>query len=80
MADEAKQSLIITMSGDRPIQDVAQDLRAAGLNIEQVLKYTGTVTGSASLQAAERLRSIPGVADVSTDHPIDIGPPGAPVS
>lgn len=80
MADEAKESLIITMSGDRPIHQVADDLRAAGLDVDQVLEFTGTVTGSAQPQTAERLRSIPGVADVSKDHPVDIGPPGAPVS
>jgi hypothetical protein len=80
MAHEAKQALIITMSGDRPIRQVADDLKAAGLNVDQVLEFTGTVTGSALPQTAERLRSIPGVADVSDDHPVDIGPPGAPVS
>jgi hypothetical protein len=80
MADGAKQSLIITTSGDRPIHQVADDLRAAGFDVDQVLEFTGTVTGSAPPQAAEQLRNIPGVADVSKDHPVDIGPPGSPVS
>ena len=80
MANEAKQSLVITTSGDRSIHDVANDLRAAGLEVDQVLEFTGTVTGSGHPQIAERLRSVPGVADVSPDHPIDIGPPGAPIS
>ena len=80
MADETKQALIVTVSGDRPIHEVAKDLRAAGLGVDQVLEFTGTVTGSAQPQAADKLRGIPGVADVSVDHPVDIGPPGAPVS
>lgn len=80
MTDNAKQSMIITLSGDRPIDKVADDLRAAGLNVEQVLEFTGTVTGSAHPQIAEQLRSIPGVADVSADHPVDIGPPGTSIS
>jgi hypothetical protein len=80
MANEAKQPLVITVSGDRPIQDVANDLRVAGLDVDQVLEFTGTVTGSAPPQTAERLRGVPGVADVSPDNPVDIGPPGAPIS
>ena len=80
MADEAKKNLIVTVSGDRPIHEVAKDLRAAGLDVDQILEFTGTVTGSAQSQAADKLRSVPGVADVSADHSVDIGPPGAPVS
>ncbi len=80
MADEAKKNLIVTLSGDRPVHEVAKDLRAAGLDVDQILEYTGTVTGSALPQAAERLRNVSGVADVSADHPVDIGPPGAPIS
>lgn len=75
----AKQSLIITLSGDRPIADVARDLQAAGLQVDQVLEFTGTVTGSGGDDLADRLRGVAGVSDVSPDHPIDIGPPDAPV-
>jgi len=80
MAKKTKQAMVITVSGDRPIHEVAHDLRAAGLDVDQVLEFTGTVTGSAHPKNAERLRSVPGVVDVSPDHPIDIGPPGAPIS
>ncbi len=80
MANETKQPLVITMSGDRPIHDVANDLRAAGLDVNQVLEFTGTVTGSAHPHAADQLRGIAGVADVSPDFGVDIGPPGAPIS
>ncbi len=80
MANETKQPLVITMSGNRPIHDVANDLKAAGLDVDQVLEFTGTVTGSAHPQAAERLRGVAGVADVSQDFGVDIGPPGAPIS
>ena len=80
MENDTKQSLVITLSGDRPIHEVADDLRAAGLDVDQVLEFIGSVTGSADAPTAERLRAIRGVADVSEDHPVDIGPPGAPVS
>ncbi len=77
MAKDAKKPLVITVSGDRAIHDVADDLRAAGLRVDQVLEAIGTVTGSADPKHVERLRKIKGVADVSPDHSVDIGPPGA---
>jgi hypothetical protein len=80
MAKKAKQLLVVTLTGDRPIDEVADDLRAAGLSVDQVLTSTGIVTGSAEPGATDRLRKVKGVADVSPDHPVDIGPPGAPIS
>jgi hypothetical protein len=80
MKRKKKKSIIITISGDRSIHEVARDLKKAGLTVGQVLEFTGTVTGSADSKNVKRLRGIRGVADVSEDHPVDIGPPGAPVS
>jgi hypothetical protein len=78
--EKAVRSLIITVSDDRTVHDVARDLKAAGLDVDQVLEHTRTVTGSAHPDAMRRLRGIKGVVDVSPDHPVDIGPPGAPIS
>ena len=80
MAKKTKQGMIVTLSGDRGVHDVARDLAAAGLDVEQVLEATGIVTGSAHPDSAAKLRKVRGVADVSPDHPIDIGPPDADVS
>jgi hypothetical protein len=80
MAGKEKQRLVIMISNKRPIHEVAHDLKKAGLRVDQVLENIGSVTGSAEMGAVERLRSIPGVADVSPDHPVNIGPPGTPVS
>ena len=77
MAKKEKQLLVVTITGDRPIHEVADDLKAAGLTVDQVLTSIGIVTGSAEPEAAERLQKVRGVADVSPDHPVDIGPPGA---
>ena len=77
MAKDAKKPLVITVSGGRAIHEVVDDLRAAGLHVDQVLEAIGTVTGSADPKHVERLRKIKGVADVSPDHSVDIGPPGA---
>jgi hypothetical protein len=80
MTKNAKQRVVITLSGDRPIHEVAADLRAAGLEVDHVLEAIGSVTGSSDLKNVKRLRRIRGVSDVSPDHPVDIGPPGAPIS
>jgi hypothetical protein len=80
MAKDAKKRLVITLSGKRPIREVAADLKAAGLEVDRVLEAIGSVTGSSHPKNIKRLRRVSGVADVSLDHPVDIGPPGAPIS
>jgi hypothetical protein len=75
-----RKGWIVTTSGDRPLGDVAKDLTRTGFAVGQMLDEIGAITGSASADVVERLRSIPGVADVSPDETIDIGPPDAPVT
>jgi hypothetical protein len=66
---------VVTTSGDRPINDVASDVKAAGFVIDEVLEAIGIITGSATDSVAEAVRAIPGVADVSLDQPVQIDPP-----
>jgi hypothetical protein len=80
MPESKKQAMIVTLSDKRSIHDVARDLRDAGFDVEQILEETNIVTGSAPASARKRLQGIEGVEDVSGDNPVDIGPPGAPVS
>jgi hypothetical protein len=75
-----KKNWVVTTSGDQPLSDVKKKLTEAGFAIDQELDEIGAITGSAADEVAERLRSVPGVADVSPDSPIDIGPPDAPVT
>jgi hypothetical protein len=71
---------IITTSGNRKLNDVTRELTQAGFAVEQIHSEIGSVAGDASADVAEKLRSIPGVADVSPDTPVDIGPPDSPVT
>jgi hypothetical protein len=71
---------VITLSGTQPIHIVAEQSKAAGLKLRHVLEHTGIVVGFGTEETASRLRNIPGIADVSEDQPIDIGPPGDPTS
>lgn len=76
----ASKRWIVTTSGDRALADVQKDLTKAGFVIEQNLGEIGSLIGTASDAVAEKLRALPGVADVSPDTPIDIGPPDSPVT
>ena len=71
---------IVTTSGDRSPKDVAKDLKAKGFTVDQVLDEIGAITGAADEAVVSKLRAIEGVADVSPDEPIDIGPPDAPTT
>ena len=72
-----KQAVVVTLAGDRHVHDVARDLKAKGLEVDQVMDAIGVVTGSAAAASVAKLKQVPGVKDVSADHPVDIGPPGA---
>ena len=80
MAKEKKRAVVVTLSGDCDVHEVVRGLKAAGLEIDQALAEIGVVTGSADADQLEKLREVRGVADVSPDHPVDIGPPGSPIS
>jgi hypothetical protein len=73
------QGVIVTLSGNRDVDAVSRDLKRAGLRIDQVLEPTGIVTGKADPGTTKKLRQVRGVADVSADHPVDIGPPDSDV-
>jgi hypothetical protein len=67
---------IVTTSSERPMTEIARDLKEAGFSVSQVLEEVGSITGNAGDEAVRKVRSIAGVVDVSPDVPIDIGPPG----
>ncbi len=69
--------MIITVGGDRPIQDIAKELVDAGLKNIQVLQQIGSITGSADEEAVKKMRKVRGIVDISPERHIDIGPPGS---
>jgi hypothetical protein len=74
-----KKRWAVTTSSDHPLSDVKKKLIESGFAVDQVLDEIGVITGTTSDDVAERLRSVPGVADVSPEPSVDIGPPDAPV-
>jgi hypothetical protein len=71
---------IVTTSGDRPAKEVAKDLKAAGFSVGQILEEIGSIIGEADERVIDKVRSIRGVADVSREGEVDIGPPDAPTT
>lgn len=70
---------IVTTSGKDSIKGVKKKLTESGFKVDQVLDEIGIITGTSKDDDVERLRSVPGVVDVSPDEKVDIGPPDAPV-
>lgn len=75
MAGEGR-GWVVTLSGDRPAEEVRRDLVAAGFTVGAVLEAIGVITGEADAAAVEKARRIKGIADIAPDRPVDIGPPG----
>jgi hypothetical protein len=69
---------IVTLEPGGSLAAIRSRLEGAGLNIEQVLEEIGVVVGSGDDHAASAVRKLDGVADVSPEREIDIGPPGSP--
>jgi hypothetical protein len=69
---------IVSLSGDRSVHDVEQELTQQGFKVDEVLDAVGSIKGSADPAIVKRLRTLPGVADVEEDSIIDIGKPGDP--
>jgi hypothetical protein len=76
----AKTKKWIVTTSPEQISDVKKRLAEAGFSVDQVLHEIGSITGTASEDVIKKVRSVDGVADVSPDHPIDIGPPDSPVT
>jgi hypothetical protein len=71
---------VITTSGDRDLTEIAEELATRGFTTDQALGEIGVLVGSAPSDVLDDLRSVPGVADISQDKQIDIGPPDSPVT
>lgn len=76
---KGKKKWIVTTSGKKSLSDIKKKLTESGFSVDQVLDEIGVITGTSSDDDVERLRKVAGVADVSPDEQVDIGPPDAPI-
>jgi len=71
------EKITVTVSGDA--DTVARKLRAAGMNVAQVLGAAGVITGSVAAERRASLTDLPGVAAVEAERTFQIAPPDAEV-
>jgi hypothetical protein len=61
------------------IDRVAQDLRAAGVAVDQVLSGLGIITGSVDASRKAAAQGVPGVASVEADSDFQVPPPDSDI-
>lgn len=61
------------------IDQVAEQLKAAGLDVEQTMSTLGIVTGSVDSDKMSDLSEVTGVDSVEVDRTITLPPPGSDV-
>jgi hypothetical protein len=73
--------VIVTLTGEHRerIEHVADALRAAGLQVTQVLEELGQVTGAVREDRLDALRAVVGVQSVDRSGEVRIAPPDSPV-
>lgn len=60
-------------------EETASSLRAAGMQVEQVLGTLGMVTGTVDEDQRAELEALDGVASVSTERVIQLPDPGSDI-
>lgn len=63
----------------KQILEVAQALKSAGMNVEQVMDAVGVITGSCDEQEVETLSQVEGVLNVEPQQDYQLAPPNADV-
>jgi hypothetical protein len=70
--------LVVTVKPSSDFDAVSAQLAQAGLRVHDKLEAIGSITGSAREEDVARLRTVPGVLDVTESVPIQLNPPGTP--
>jgi hypothetical protein len=71
------ERIIVTVAGEA--EPVAEQLRAAGMTVEQVLAAVGIITGSVDAERRASLAAVVGVVAVELDRPVQLAPPEAEI-
>jgi hypothetical protein len=73
--------VIVTVGDARlaSIGEVAEALKAKGLEVAQVMPLTGVITGSVAAARLRQLEAVEGVLSVEREAVAELPPPGAPV-
>lgn len=74
------KSIVITVDDEHlpQIDHVAHELRSLGMQVDEVLKTTGLICGTADCQLAV-LKKVPGVMSVEAQTSFDVPPTDSPI-
>jgi hypothetical protein len=81
MAEQEPANVIVTID-DRYLDrlgEVAERLKAAGLDVQQQLASAGVLTGTVSSDQLAALQSLEGVAAVEKSYTYQLPPPDSPI-
>jgi len=79
-APAAPRRWIVTLAGDASPEKIAEDLRAKGFVVEQVLGDVGVITGQASDSTVEKLKVLPTLQSIEPDQPIQLPDPSTGIT
>ena len=79
-APPAPRRWIVTLTGDASPEQTAEDLRAKGFVVEQVLGEVGVITGQASDSTVEKLKTLPTLQSIEPDQPIQLPDPSTGIT
>jgi hypothetical protein len=69
----------IALEEGQDIKSIVNQLRSAGLKIEQVMDQVGAISGSVDSKALQKIRKIKGIARVEEASTYQIPPPDSEV-
>ena len=73
------EQITVTVAADVDAEVVAEQLRAAGMTVEQVLAAIGVITGTVAAEQRAALADVPGVLAVESEQTLRIPPPDSEI-
>lgn len=77
--DKVRVTIAIDEAHLDQLDDVADQLKAAGLDIEQTLSTLGIVSGAVARDKMSSLSQVSGVESIEVDRRYQLNPPGSEV-
>lgn len=74
-----REQITVTVSADVDAEVVAEQLRAAGMTVEQVLRVVGVITGTVAAEQRGVLADVPGVLAVEAQQTFRLPPPDSEI-
>ena len=73
------EQITVTLAADADAEVVAEQLRAAGMTVEQILPAIGVITGTIAAETRAVLAEVPGVLAVQPEQTFELPPPDSEI-